>query len=61
MDNLEEMDKFFKVQPSKTKLGRNRKYEQSNHKHWNQNCDEKSSNKQKCRAKWLHKWILPNI
>ena len=33
MDNLEEMDKFFKEQPSETKLSRNRKYKQMNHKH----------------------------
>ena len=26
-------------QPSKTEPGRNRKYEQTNHKHWNLNCD----------------------
>ena len=32
MDNLEEMDKSFQVQPSKTEPGRNRKYEQTNHK-----------------------------
>ena len=34
MDKLEEMDKFFERynQPSKTEPGRNRKYEQTNHK-----------------------------
>ena len=33
MDNLEEMDKFLeKAQPSKTALGRNTNYEQTNHK-----------------------------
>ena len=33
MDNLEEMDKFLEKQPSKTELGRSRKYKQTNHKH----------------------------
>ena len=35
MDNLEEMDKFLEniTQPSETEPGRNRKYEQTNHKH----------------------------
>ena len=32
-ENLQEMDKFRKVQPSKTEPGRNRKYKQINHKH----------------------------
>ena len=32
MDNLEEMDKSRKAQPSKTEQGRNRKYKQTNHK-----------------------------
>ena len=30
-----------KVQSSETKPGRNRNYEQSNHKHWNWSCDKK--------------------
>ena len=36
MDNLEEMDKLLekhKAQPSETEAGRNRKYQQTNHKH----------------------------
>ena len=33
MDNLEEMDKLRNAQPSETEPGRNRKYEQTNHKH----------------------------
>ena len=34
IDNLDEMDRFFrKVQSSKTESGRNRNYEQPNHKH----------------------------
>jgi len=34
MDNLEEMDRFFrKVQSYKTEPGRNRNYEQPNYKH----------------------------
>ena len=33
MDNLEEMDKSRKAQPSKTEQGRNRKYKQTNQKH----------------------------
>ena len=32
MDNLEEMDKFLEAQHSETAPGRNRKYEQTNHK-----------------------------
>ena len=34
MDNLEEMDKILeRIEPFKTEPGRNRKYEQTNHKH----------------------------
>ena len=33
MDNLEKMDILRKLQPSKTEPGRNRKYEQTSHKH----------------------------
>ena len=33
MDNLEEIYSLRKVQPSKTEPERNRKYEQTNHKH----------------------------
>ena len=35
----------------------NRQY----HKHRNQNCNQKSSNKQKLRTRWLHRGILPKI
>ena len=28
-----------KAQPSETEPGKNRKYKQTNHKHWNWNCD----------------------
>ena len=35
MDKLEEMDILRKAQPSETEPGRNRKYKQTNHKHWN--------------------------
>ena len=40
-----------KVQPSKTEPGRNRKYEQINHKHGNGKYDKNSSNEQKPRAR----------
>ena len=33
MDNLEEMDRFLEKFNSKTEPGRNRNYEQPNHKH----------------------------
>ena len=34
MDNLEKIGQILtKVQPTKTESGRNRKYEQTNHKH----------------------------
>ena len=42
MDNLEEMGKFLE-KPSKTEPGRNRNHEWTNYKHWNKNCDQKSS------------------
>ena len=42
MDNLEEVDKFLKVQSPKTEPGINRKHEQTNHKYWNWNCNEKT-------------------
>ena len=52
MDNLEEMDRLNrKVQSSKTEAGRSRNYEQSNYKHWNRNCDQKSPKKQKPRTR----------
>ena len=50
-----------KVQPSKTEPWRKRNHKQTNHKHWNWNCDQKSSNKQKPRVKWFHSPILSNI
>ena len=34
-----------KAQLSETEPGRNRKYKQTNHKHWNRNSDKNSSNK----------------
>ena len=44
MDNLEEMDRFFRKVPSfKTEPGRTRTYEQPNYKHWNWSCDKKKS------------------
>ena len=42
-----------KAQPSETEPGRNRKYKQTSHKHWNSDCDEKSSKKQKPRPDTL--------
>ena len=41
MDNLEGMVIVRKVQSSKTEPERNRKYEKTNHKYWNWNCDLK--------------------
>ena len=35
LDNLEEMKILSEVQSSKTEPGRNRKYQQTNHKYWN--------------------------
>ena len=61
IDNLEEMNNSYKSLPSKTEPGRNKKYEQTNNKHRNSNCNKKSSNKQKPRTKGLHRWILPKI
>ena len=40
---------------SKTELRRNRKFEQTNHKHRNQKCNKKYSNKQKPKPRWLHR------
>ena len=37
----------YKVQPPKTKPGRNRNYEQPNYKHWNWSCDQTSPPKNK--------------
>ena len=48
-----------KVQSSKIEPGRNRNYEQSNYKYWNQSYDKKSPKKQKLRTRWLHRRILP--
>ena len=39
-----------KVQSSKPESGRNRNYEQPNHKHWNWNCDQKPPKNQKPRT-----------
>ena len=61
MNNIKEMEFLRQVQPSKTKPGRNRKYEQTNHKYLNWNCDLKTSNKQKLTTRQLHRQILSNI
>ena len=45
----------------KTEPGRNRKYEQINHKHGKRNCNKNSPNEQKPRARWLHRQILPKV
>ena len=39
MDNVEEMDKFLERDSLHIEPGRNKKYEQTNHKHWNWNHD----------------------
>ena len=54
MENLEEMDKFlekYDLLELKVWPRRKRKYEQINHKHSNQDCNQKSSNKEKSRAR----------
>ena len=51
MDKLEELDKFL-VQSHNAEPGSNRS-DQTIHKHQNQNCNQKSFNKQKSRARWL--------
>ena len=61
MDNLEEMDKFIERTISQAEPGRNRKHEQNDYQYWNWICVLKTPNKQKPRAKWLHRWTLPNI
>ena len=33
MDKLEEIDRFLEVQPSRTEQGRNKEYEQTDHKY----------------------------
>ena len=57
MDNLEEIDKFFKRwNLSRTEPGRNRKYEKTN--------EIRSIIKKlptKSRTKWFHRWILSNF
>ena len=39
----------------------NKVNEQTNHKHSNQNCNKKPPNKQKPRARWLQRQILPKV
>ena len=62
MDNLEEMDKFLEKY-NFPKLNQeeienlNRPITSTR----NQNCNQKSSNKQKPKTRWLHSWILPKI
>jgi len=41
MDNRINKQIIRKVQHSKIEQGKKRKYEQTNHKHWNWNCDQK--------------------
>ena len=48
MDNLEKMDKFLeRYNFPKTEPRRNRKSEQTHHKHGNQSCNQKSFSKKK--------------
>ena len=55
MDNLEEMDKFLeKCNFPKLNQGKIEDLYQTYHKHRNQNCNQKSSSKQKPRTRWLH-------
>ena len=55
MDNLEEMDRFLEKY-NFPKLNQE-EIENLNRpiKHRNRNCNKKSSNKQKPRARWLHR------
>ena len=55
MDNVEDMDKFLGKHNS-LKLSQE-EIENLNRpiKHRNRNCNKKSSNKQKPRARWLHR------
>ena len=53
---------FRKVQLSMIEPGRNRNYEQANHKQWNKNCKKKNLPlQQKLKSRWVHRWILSNI
>ena len=55
MDNLEEMDKFLeKYNFPKLNQEEIENLNRTHHKHGNQNCYQKSSNKQKSRTRWLH-------
>ena len=62
IDNLELMDKSLeKCNLPKVNHEKKRKYEQTNHKHKNLKYGKISSNKQKPRARWLHRQILPKV
>ena len=50
-----------KVKSPMTEPRRDRRYEQRNCWYWNWICNLKTPNKQKSRARWLHRWMLPNI
>ena len=39
-------------------LGRNKKFEQTNHMCWNWNCDLKNFQQTKIQTRWLHRQIL---
>ena len=47
--------------PGKPKPGGHRISEQTNHNYRNWNCNQKSSNKEHPRTRWLHRWILPKV
>ena len=62
MDNLEEMDRFWEKFNLPRLNQEEKNHEQTNYKYWNWNGDKKiSPQKQKSRARWLHRGILPNI
>ena len=44
MDDPREMNNILESYSCKTEQGGNRKYKQINHKYWNWNCEQKSSN-----------------
>ena len=60
MGNLEKMDKFLENY-NLPNLSQKENLNRPNHKHGHQNCNQKSSNKQKSRTKWDYKWILSKI